>query len=164
MPDFLQAGNDGTLPDGFTVWRRGVTYTVRPEILTPLHRGQEYQINATVRRKIANGEEFTAYGDLYQRCTGILRARSAKLTSCDEGEPLHTWVTFTAIVTKQDAALAENDTEAEGQTGTDTFQSTVSIPVACRITFDSLAVLATPLNATIQIGQLNNGENVVFTP
>ena len=96
MPDFLQPGNDGTLPDGFTVWRRGVTYTVRPEILTPLHRGQEYRINATVRRKIAKDEEFMAYGDLYQRCTRILRARSAKLTSCDEGEPLHTWVQWHA--------------------------------------------------------------------
>jgi hypothetical protein len=96
MPDFLQPGNDGTLPNGFTVWRRGVTYTVRPEILTPLHRGQEFQINATVRRKIAKDEEFTAYGDLYHRCTGILRARSAKLTSRDAGEPLHTWVRWQA--------------------------------------------------------------------
>jgi hypothetical protein len=96
MPDFHQPGNEGALPDGFTVWRRGVTYTVRPEILMPLHRGQEYRINVTVRRKIAKDEEFTAYGDLYRRCTEILRARSATLTSCNQGDPLHTWVQWHA--------------------------------------------------------------------
>jgi hypothetical protein len=96
MPDFSQPGDDGTLPDGFAVWRRGVTYTVRPEMLSPLLCGQEYRINATVRRKIPKDEEFRAYGDLYQRCVGILRARSAKLRSSDEGEPLHTWVQWHA--------------------------------------------------------------------
>jgi hypothetical protein len=91
-PDFLQQGHDGALPDGFPVWRRGVTYTVRPEVLTPLRRGQEYRINATVRRKVAKLDEFTAYADLYEICAGILRVRSAALTSSDPGEPLHTWV------------------------------------------------------------------------
>ena len=92
MPDFFEPGNDGALPDGFAVWRRGVTYTVRPEMLSPLDRGREYRINATVRRKIAKDGEFTAYGDLYQRCTRILRGCTEALTSSDEGGALHTWV------------------------------------------------------------------------
>lgn len=96
MPDFFQPGNDGVLPDDFAVWRRGVTYTVRPEMSSPLTRGQEYRMNATVRRKIKKNEEFMAYGDLYQRCGAILRARSVELKSSDEGEPLHTWVEWHA--------------------------------------------------------------------
>src|SRR5258705_9300329 len=95
-PDFLQHGNDGTLPEGFPVWRRGVTYTVRPEMLAPLHGGREYRINVTVRRKIANVGEFSAYADLYATCTGILGVRCATLTSNDPGEPLHTWVQWHA--------------------------------------------------------------------
>ena len=95
-PDFLQQGHDGALPEGFPVWRRGVTYTGRPEVLAPLRRGQEYRINVTVRRKIAKVGEFIAYADLYDICTGILGARSATLTSSDPGEPLHTWVQWHA--------------------------------------------------------------------
>jgi hypothetical protein len=32
------------------------------------------------------------------------------------------------------------------------------------MTFASLAALADPTDATIPIGQLNNGNNIVFTP
>ena len=49
MPDFSQPGDDGEILDGFAVWRRGVTCTVRREMLFPLPRGQEYRVNATVR-------------------------------------------------------------------------------------------------------------------
>ena len=96
MPDYLQNGNDGALPEGFAVWRRGVTYTVRPEIRSPLLSGREYLINATVRRKIVDGERFTAYGDLYRRCVAILRARSAEVRGSDESECLHAWVQWHA--------------------------------------------------------------------
>ena len=92
MADLSEPGNDGALPEGFAVWRRGVTYTVRPDMLSPLVRGREYRVNATVRRKIARDREFAAYADLYRRCAEILRARSALLASSDEGGPLHTWV------------------------------------------------------------------------
>jgi hypothetical protein len=95
MPDFSQPGDDGTIIDGFAVWRRGVTYTTRGEMLAPLRRGQEYRINATVRRKIG-GEAFTAYGELYQRSTAILKARIAELTGADGGEPLQTWIDWHA--------------------------------------------------------------------
>ena len=61
---------------GFADWQQGVTYTVRPEILSPLVRGREYRITAGVRRKIASGEEFTAYADLYWRASAIAKARS----------------------------------------------------------------------------------------
>src|SRR5258707_12550694 len=96
MPDFSQPGDDGAILDGFAVWRRGVTYTVRREMLSPLLCGQEYRINATVRRRIAKGATFTAYGDLYQRSTAILGARIAELTSSGDGESLHTWVLWHA--------------------------------------------------------------------
>src|SRR5438128_5211426 len=92
MPDFSQPGNDGALPSGFTDWQRGVTYTVRPEMLSPLRCSQEYRITASVRRKTPKGEEFTAYGDLYRRASAIANARIAELTCPDEGTPLHTWV------------------------------------------------------------------------
>jgi hypothetical protein len=96
MPDFSQPGDDGAILDDFAVWRRGITYTVRGEMLSPLPCGQEYRINATVRRRIAKGEAFTAYGDLYQRSTAILNARIAQLTSSVAGEPLHTRVLWHA--------------------------------------------------------------------
>ena len=38
------------------------------------------RILAGVRRKIAKGEEFTAYADLYHRATAIADARIAELT------------------------------------------------------------------------------------
>ena len=91
MPDFSQPGSDGALPSGFTDWQWGVTYTVRPEILSPLISSHEYRMIATVRRKIAKGEEFTAYGDLYQRATAIANARISELTY-PEDEPLYTWI------------------------------------------------------------------------
>lgn len=48
---------------------------MRPEVLVPLLPGREYRIMAIVRRKIARGAEFTAYGDLYRRATAIADAR-----------------------------------------------------------------------------------------
>ena len=65
-------------------------------MLSPLPCGQEYRINATVRRRIAKGEAFTAYADLYQRSTAILNGRIAQLTSSVNGEPLHTRVLWHA--------------------------------------------------------------------
>jgi len=92
VADFSQPGSDGALPEGFKEWHWGVIYTVRPELLAPLARGREYRIVASVRRRVAKDEDFSAYEELYQRAAWAARARIADLTCVDEGEPLHTWV------------------------------------------------------------------------
>jgi hypothetical protein len=56
MP-ILEPGNDGTLPEGFCEWQRGLTYTL-------WQLGRPGRINATVRQKIAKGSEFTGYAPL----------------------------------------------------------------------------------------------------
>ncbi|MFN0106952.1 MAG: hypothetical protein ACKV2U_33270 [Bryobacteraceae bacterium] len=115
MTDFLQPGNDGSLPDGFAVWRRGVTNTVRPEPLEAPPRGREFRINATVRRKLAKDEASPDYAAIYQRCLAILRNRGAEfllnarktdsvaagagrelVNGSDDRNPIHTWVEWHA--------------------------------------------------------------------
>jgi hypothetical protein len=51
---------------------------------------REYRLLASVRRQIANGAEFTAYGDLYNRATAIANARIAELKCTDERP--HAWI------------------------------------------------------------------------
>ena len=77
MPDFSRPGSDGALPDGFAEWQRGVTYTVRPELLAPLASGRDYRLNVTLRRRHPLDREFTGYDELYQRVSGIAAARVA---------------------------------------------------------------------------------------
>lgn len=60
-------------------WRRGVVYTVRPEMLAPLERGREYRILIGVRRMAPIGEPFTAYGELYRRAATLTDARVAAM-------------------------------------------------------------------------------------
>ncbi len=64
-------------------WRRGVIYTVRPEILAPLEWGREYRILIGVRRMAPIGEPFTAFGELYRRAAALTDARVAALV-CPE--------------------------------------------------------------------------------
>jgi hypothetical protein len=51
---------------------------------------REYRLLASVRRQIANGADFTAYGDLYNRATAIANARIAELKCTDERP--HAWI------------------------------------------------------------------------
>lgn len=95
MPEIFEAGNDGELPSGFGAWRRGITYTVRPEMLSPLVRGREYRMNATVRRTFAAGE-VAGFQGLYERCVVILGRRNAMFTGLGEGVPLHSWIQWQA--------------------------------------------------------------------
>ena len=85
VPDFSQAGSDGTLPGGFKPWRWSVAYTVRPELLSPLEYGREYTISARLVRKLNPGYEF-----LYERATAIAKARIAQLKPSARDEILHT--------------------------------------------------------------------------
>ena len=68
----LEPGSDGALPEGFTEWRRGLTYTIR-------RLGRPSRINVTVRQRIPTGSEFTGYGHLYDRVTAIASARFVEL-------------------------------------------------------------------------------------
>lgn len=86
------AGTDGGLPEGFVQWQRGVTCTVRPELLRPLVPGREYRINVTFRRKRTRvADDFTAYGELYERVRAIANARVREVAARN-GASLHTWI------------------------------------------------------------------------
>jgi len=92
MSDFAQPGSDGVPPFSISEWRRGTVYTVRPEILSPLVRGQEYRSSAIIRRRVASGDELKNYEDLYRRATTLANARATKVSCSSAGEPLHTWI------------------------------------------------------------------------
>jgi hypothetical protein len=96
-PDFSCPGNDGeSLPEGFNQWRSCVSYTVRPEIYTPLIAGGEYRIFV---RSIQKG---ASYAELYKRALAIAKGRAEKLRSA-EGLVLHSrlvvqgWFRYEAI-------------------------------------------------------------------
>jgi hypothetical protein len=62
-------------------WRRGVIYTVRPEILAPLERGRQYRILVGERRMASKSEPFAGYAELYRRALSITAARVAALAT-----------------------------------------------------------------------------------
>lgn len=77
MADFSQPGSEGQLPEGFEDWRWGVVYTVHGDMRGSLERGREYSTMAMVRRRIARGEEFHDFAELYGRAARIAAARAA---------------------------------------------------------------------------------------
>ncbi len=70
-------------------------------------------------------------------------------------------LTFTAIVARKAPALADSDAEPDEPAAVETVQSTVSIPVICHMRFESLTALADAAHTSIDIAQLNSGENVI---
>jgi hypothetical protein len=96
MPDFSQPGSDGDSsvsfePSGFADWRRGVVYTVRPEMLAPLPRGEERRIGVSIRRHIGKREPFASYADLYHRAAEIGARRVEEIKSADPACSVHSW-------------------------------------------------------------------------
>jgi len=89
-PDFSQPGNSGELPENFTPWKWAVSYTVRPELLSPLVCGQEYRIGASVLRSWPDDATFRGYADLYERASTIVRTRAAQLMCSNNCQSLHT--------------------------------------------------------------------------
>lgn len=87
--DFSRPGSAGTLPEDYVPWRWGVSYTVRPELISPLVCGEEYLITVSVLGKRPNDETFSGYADLYENATAIAYARAASLR-CSPGGSLHT--------------------------------------------------------------------------
>jgi hypothetical protein len=88
--DFSKPGSAGELPDDFTPWKWGVSYTVRPELLSPLVCGEEYRIGASVLRSRPDDATCRGYADLYERANMIVRTRAAQLMCSHECEPLRT--------------------------------------------------------------------------
>src|SRR5690242_8824514 len=93
IPDFSQPGSDGEPlgfeASGFKEWHWGVTYTVRPEMLGPLRPGRDYRFMTIYRRKVAPGEDFSNYGDLYRLASATADARIAEMT-CPNSHRIHT--------------------------------------------------------------------------
>src|SRR5262249_10166809 len=65
--------------------------TVRPEMLEPLRPGRDYRFMTVYRRKVAPGEDFTGYADLYRQASATADARIAELT-CPNSHRIHTWI------------------------------------------------------------------------
>jgi len=91
MPDqFSKPGADGiSLPAGFDRWQFGVSYTVRPQILAPLSYGREYRLFVRVVRKVAGGEKFTGYANLYSRATVISNSRTTQFRCLEKDAAIH---------------------------------------------------------------------------
>src|SRR5205809_532905 len=89
MTDFSQPGNDGTLPADFRPWRWCVTYTVRPDFLSPLRYGREYIIVSRVVRRSVIGDVVTNYSSLYDRAIAIAKARVERLSCYNADNVLH---------------------------------------------------------------------------
>src|SRR5262249_39537427 len=98
-PDFNKPGADGTLPEGFNPWRWCLSYTVRPDILSPLVPGREYIVAVSALQRISSNEQFEGYASLYDRATAIAEGRVAQLRCSTKGHVLrsriltHGWFT-----------------------------------------------------------------------
>jgi hypothetical protein len=90
--DFSNGGECGELGVDFQEWRRGLTYTVRPELLRPLPLNREVRLNVTVRRFASITEAPPSFARLYERATAILEARIATLRCDDTTAVLRTWI------------------------------------------------------------------------
>jgi hypothetical protein len=82
---------DGQSRAKATEWQRGLVYTAKSEIPSPLLPDHEYRITASFKQRITGGKAFTAYEKLYRRAARMVNTRIAELT-CPGDEPLHTWI------------------------------------------------------------------------
>jgi hypothetical protein len=124
-PDFSKPGEDGALPEGFTPWRWAVTYTVHPELISPVKARHECRIVTSVLRKVAGAEP--DYAALYERATRIARGRAGRLKCEDPNVSLymrvlnHGWFRHAntdlarAFVTLGAIYVASSDTLPQGQ-------------------------------------------------
>jgi hypothetical protein len=125
--DFSKPGDDGgALPDGFIPWRRTLSYTVHPEMLSPVKCGQEHCFVVSVLHKIVSAED-AGYADLYDHAITIARARTARLKCSDIDAVLHTriithgWFTHAnsnlarAFVTMGGVYLKHDEEPSQGQ-------------------------------------------------
>jgi hypothetical protein len=156
LPDFSQAGSDGiALPEGFSPWRWCVSYTVRPEILSPLIYGREYRI---IARALRSSEGFTTYAALYDRATAIADSRVAQLKCAAEGTFLHKrilnhgWFRYnatnipTAFLTIGIVCLKQGDPIPQGENA----PTREELAVPGGMTPDNFTVPAAAINKSIE--------------
>ena len=74
-----QPGEHGELPLDFQEWRRGLTYTVRPELLRPIPPRREMRVNVTVRHVAPRSAPRPSFADMYERATTTMEARIGEL-------------------------------------------------------------------------------------
>jgi len=81
--DFSHTGERGELPVDFQEWQRGVTYTVRPELLRPIPPTRELRLNVTTRYVAPKGGSAPSFAEMYDRVATIMDSRIAALR-CDD--------------------------------------------------------------------------------
>jgi hypothetical protein len=89
FPDYSNPGEHGSIPEGFSPWRWSVTYTVHPELHSPMKRGEEFRIVVSVLRKMESGDSFPGFADLYDRATEIANGRAEHLIPPGPGLTRH---------------------------------------------------------------------------
>jgi hypothetical protein len=100
-PDFSHTGEHGELPRDFQEWRRGLTYTVRPELLQPLPPKREVRLNVTVRHVAPTSGVPPAFTELYTRATTIMEARIGALRCEDRSAEPRSWIVAQAWFVNQ---------------------------------------------------------------
>ena len=90
--DFTQTGERGELPADFQEWRRGLTYTVRPELLRPIPPTREVRLNVTIRHVAPKGASPPLFADLYERAATIMDARIGELRCDDAAALARAWI------------------------------------------------------------------------
>jgi hypothetical protein len=89
---FSHAGADGELPPDFQEWQRGLTYTVRPELLWPIPSTRETRVNVTCRFVASRSAPPPSFADLYERATTIMDARIGQVRCADTTTVARAWI------------------------------------------------------------------------
>ena len=88
---YSRPGVDGIVPFGLDNWRRGVVYTVRPELHVPLEPERDYYLSVIVRRRISGKAEADSYLDVYTHARNVSQGRVDSLV-CHNGSRPHSWI------------------------------------------------------------------------
>lgn len=92
MLDFLRPGKDGVIPAENQMWQRGMVYTARPAIPSPMVPGREYRITTSFKRRITKDEKFKGYEKLYGRISRLAELRISQLRCIRDDPRIHSWI------------------------------------------------------------------------
>jgi hypothetical protein len=90
--EFSAAGEYGELPQGFREWQRGLTYTVRPDLLGPIRARREVRLNVTVRHVAPRPGTPLPFAELYDRATMVMERRIGALRCEDATAFARSWI------------------------------------------------------------------------
>jgi hypothetical protein len=90
--EFSDAGEYGELPQGFQEWQRGLTYTVRPDLLWPIRLKGEVRLNVTVRHVAPRPGTPPSFAELYDRATTVMAGRIGALRCDDMTAVAGSWI------------------------------------------------------------------------